>query len=128
MNGEPPDTDEPSEDERIKALLAQFSERERRVLQEQFGVDVPTERLLENVARQFEVVRARLEAIEAKALRRLRDPPPPEPATSRGPPQPHLPSAGGARLPAVYGVDRPSANDSEFSAAPGAGRDPELER
>ena len=39
-----------------------------------FGIDMPTDHTLEEVGKQFDVTRERIRQIEAKALRKLKNP------------------------------------------------------
>jgi len=65
--------------EEVEGSLAGLSERERRVLQLRFGLEDDRSRTLEEVGREFGVTRERIRQIEAKALRKLR-----QPSRSRG--------------------------------------------
>ncbi|MEM9480074.1 MAG: RNA polymerase sigma factor RpoD [Verrucomicrobiota bacterium] len=60
--------------DKIKEVLDTLSDRERRVLEQRFGLIDGYSRTLEEVGRQFEVTRERIRQIEAKALRKLRHP------------------------------------------------------
>ena len=60
--------------EQVDDVLAALSERERKVLQLRFGLDDGRSRTLEEVGREFRVTRERIRQIEAKALRKLRQP------------------------------------------------------
>jgi len=44
------------------------------VLRMRFGIDMTTDHTLEEVGKQFDVTRERIRQIEAKALRKLRQP------------------------------------------------------
>ena len=59
-------------------VLATLTPREEAVLRARFGIDAPKEgdADLEEVGQDFEVTRARIREIEAKALARLRKPSP----------------------------------------------------
>jgi RNA polymerase primary sigma factor len=48
--------------------------RESKVLRMRFGIDMNTDHTLEEVGKQFDVTRERIRQIEAKALRKLRQP------------------------------------------------------
>ena len=54
--------------------MTALSDRERKVLQLRFGLDDGRSRTLEEVGREFKVTRERIRQIEAKALRKLRQP------------------------------------------------------
>ncbi|MBF6592490.1 MAG: RNA polymerase sigma factor RpoD [Ktedonobacterales bacterium] len=60
--------------EQVEDVLTALSERERKVLQLRFGLDDGRSRTLEEVGREFKVTRERIRQIEAKALRKLRQP------------------------------------------------------
>lgn len=51
-----------------------LSPREAKVLCMRFGIDTLTDHTLEEVGRQFDVTRERIRQIEAKAIRKLRQP------------------------------------------------------
>ena len=55
-------------------VLTRLSAREERVIRMRFGIDMPTDHTLEEVGHQFSVTRERIRQIEAKALRKLRNP------------------------------------------------------
>ncbi len=55
-------------------VLGTLTEREAKVLQMRFGIDMNTDHTLEEVGKQFDVTRERIRQIEAKALRKLRHP------------------------------------------------------
>jgi RNA polymerase primary sigma factor len=58
----------------MEDLLETLAPRERRVLQLRFGLGDGHERTLEEVGKRFGVTRERVRQIEAKALRKLRQP------------------------------------------------------
>ena len=58
----------------IDSLLADLKERERQVIVLRFGLEDGHPRTLEEVGREFNVTRERIRQIEAKALRKLRNP------------------------------------------------------
>jgi RNA polymerase primary sigma factor len=58
----------------VEDILDTLTARERRVLQLRFGLLDARERTLEEVGRRFGLTRERIRQIEAKALRKLRDP------------------------------------------------------
>ena len=58
----------------VEDILDTLTARERRVLQLRFGLIDARERTLEEVGRRFGLTRERIRQIEAKALRKLRDP------------------------------------------------------
>jgi RNA polymerase primary sigma factor len=60
--------------EQLNSVLATLSDRERRVLEERFGLKDGKPKTLEEVGRMFAVTRERIRQIEAKALRKLRHP------------------------------------------------------
>ncbi len=60
--------------EHIDVLLQDLKERERQVLILRFGLDDGHPRTLEEVGKEFNVTRERIRQIEAKALRKLRNP------------------------------------------------------
>jgi RNA polymerase primary sigma factor len=61
--------------EQVESVLGQLSEREREVLNMRYGLEDGRTRTLEEVGRHFSVTRERIRQIEAKALRKLRQPP-----------------------------------------------------
>ena len=60
--------------EHIDALLGDLKERERQVIVLRFGPEDGHPRTLEEVGKEFNVTRERIRQIEAKALRKLRNP------------------------------------------------------
>ena len=60
--------------EHINALLGDLKERERQVIVLRFGLDDGHPRTLEEVGKEFNVTRERIRQIEAKALRKLKNP------------------------------------------------------
>ena len=60
--------------EHIDALLGDLKERERQVIVLRFGLEDGHPRILEEVGKEFNVTRERIRQIEAKALRKLRNP------------------------------------------------------
>ena len=60
--------------EQLMEVLDTLTEREQKVLRLRFGLDDGRPRTLEEVGRQFNVTRERIRQIEAKALRKLRNP------------------------------------------------------
>ena len=60
--------------EHIDALLGDPKERERQVIVLRFGLEDGHPRTLEEVGKEFNVTRERIRQIEAKALRKLRNP------------------------------------------------------
>ncbi|HVT00763.1 MAG TPA: RNA polymerase sigma factor RpoD [Patescibacteria group bacterium] len=60
--------------EQLNAVLSTLSDRERRVLEERFGLRDGKPKTLEEVGKMFAVTRERIRQIEAKALRKLRHP------------------------------------------------------
>ncbi len=57
-----------------REILDTLTEREAKVLQMRFGINMNTDHTLEEVGKQFDVTRERIRQIEAKALRKLRHP------------------------------------------------------
>ncbi|MAB14044.1 RNA polymerase sigma factor RpoD [Parvibaculum sp.] len=55
-------------------VLASLTPREERVLRMRFGIGMNTDHTLEEVGQQFSVTRERIRQIEAKALRKLKNP------------------------------------------------------
>lgn len=55
-------------------VLAGLSPKEAKVLRMRFGIDTYSEQTLEEVGKQFDVTRERIRQIEAKALKKLRNP------------------------------------------------------
>ena len=60
--------------EHIDALLGDLKERERQVIVLRFGLEDGHPRTLEEAGKEFNVTRERIRQIEAKALRKLRNP------------------------------------------------------
>ena len=60
--------------ESTRRILASLTTREAKVLRMRFGIDMNTDHTLEEVGKQFDVTRERIRQIEAKALRKLRQP------------------------------------------------------
>ena len=60
--------------EHIDALLGDLKERERQVIVLRFGLEDGHPRTLEEVGKEFKVTRERIRQIEAKALRKLKNP------------------------------------------------------
>lgn len=60
--------------EQVQHVLTALSERERQVLELRFGLIDGKDHTLEEVSRYFSVTRERIRQIEAKALRKLRNP------------------------------------------------------
>ena len=60
--------------EELYAILKDLSEREERVIRLRYGLDDNRPRTLEEVGKEFNVTRERIRQIEAKALRKLRNP------------------------------------------------------
>ncbi|MBI2195951.1 MAG: RNA polymerase sigma factor RpoD [Candidatus Levybacteria bacterium] len=60
--------------EQVDQVLSTLSDRERRVLEERFGLKDGKPKTLEEVGKMFAVTRERIRQIEAKALRKLRHP------------------------------------------------------
>lgn len=60
--------------EQVEEVLATLSDRERKVLEERFGLKDGRPKTLEEVGKLFVVTRERIRQIEAKALRKLRHP------------------------------------------------------
>lgn len=60
--------------ERIEVVLDHLTDREREVLMMRFGLTDGCQKTLEEVGRHFRVTRERIRQIEAKALKKLRNP------------------------------------------------------
>lgn len=60
--------------EATKELLAGLPEREAKILEMRFGINMHSDYTLEEVGRQFNVTRERIRQIESKALNKLRNP------------------------------------------------------
>jgi len=60
--------------ETMQEMLAALTPREADVLRMRFGINMDSDHTLEEVGKQFEVTRERIRQIEAKALRKLRQP------------------------------------------------------
>ena len=60
--------------EQIEDMLSTLSDREREVLHYRFGLEDGHSYTLEEVGKKFNVTRERIRQIEAKALRKLRQP------------------------------------------------------
>ena len=60
--------------EQLEEVLGTLTEREQKVLKLRFGLEDGRARTLEEVGKEFKVTRERIRQIEAKALRKLRDP------------------------------------------------------
>ncbi len=58
--------------EEVQKVLANLSERERRIVELRFGLVDDRQRTLEEVAQQFGITRERIRQIETKILRKLR--------------------------------------------------------
>ena len=60
--------------EQIRMILDTLTPREKRVLELRYGLEDGRSRTLEEVGKEFNVTRERIRQIEAKALRKLRNP------------------------------------------------------
>ena len=60
--------------EQLEEVLGTLTEREQKVLTLRFGLEDGRARTLEEVGKEFNVIRDRIRQIEAKALRKLRNP------------------------------------------------------
>jgi len=60
--------------ERTAHVLRTLSPREEKIIRMRFGMEDGSERTLEEIGRSFAVTRERIRQIEAKALRKLRQP------------------------------------------------------
>jgi len=60
--------------DKLSDVLGSLNERERKVLEQRFGLVDGYARTLEEVGKQFKVTRERIRQIEAKALRKMRHP------------------------------------------------------
>ncbi len=61
-------------EEAMSTILSGLTPREAKVLRMRFGIGMNTDHTLEEVGKQFDVTRERIRQIEAKALRKLRNP------------------------------------------------------
>ena len=61
-------------EEQTRKVLATLTPREEQILRMRFGIDEKTDYTLEEVGQRFAVTRERIRQIEAKALRKLRNP------------------------------------------------------
>jgi RNA polymerase primary sigma factor len=61
-------------EEQTKKVLATLTPREEQILRMRFGIEEKTDFTLEEVGQRFAVTRERIRQIEAKALRKLRNP------------------------------------------------------
>ncbi|MCQ2548354.1 MAG: RNA polymerase sigma factor RpoD [Clostridia bacterium] len=62
------------EKEQIKEVLDTLTEREKRVIELRFGLNGGVPKTLEEVGQEFNVTRERIRQIEAKAIRKMRNP------------------------------------------------------
>jgi RNA polymerase primary sigma factor len=60
--------------ETVREMLDSLTPNEARILRMRFGVDLSTEHTLEEIGQVFGVTRERIRQIEAKAIRKLKDP------------------------------------------------------
>ena len=60
--------------EQLMEVLKTLTDREQRVLKLRFGLEDGRQRTLEEVGREFNVTRERIRQIEAKAIRKLKNP------------------------------------------------------
>ncbi len=58
--------------ESTRKLLSSLTVREAKVLRQRFGIDLSKNHSLEEVGKQFDITRKRIEEIEAKALKKLK--------------------------------------------------------
>ena len=58
---------------KVTDVLDGLTDREKKVLEERFGIDFRTDATLEEVGKQFDVTRQRIREIEEKALRKLKN-------------------------------------------------------
>jgi RNA polymerase primary sigma factor len=58
----------------VRAVLAQLTPREAKVLRMRFGINEATDYTLEEIGKRFELTRERIRQIEEKGLRKLRHP------------------------------------------------------
>ncbi len=58
----------------VKKVLGKLTPREAKVIMMRFGIGMNTDHTLEEIGKQFDVTRERIRQIEAKALRKLRQP------------------------------------------------------
>jgi RNA polymerase primary sigma factor len=57
-----------------REVLDSLTPREAKVLRMRYGVEMSNDHTLEEVGKQFDVTRERIRQIEAKAMRKLREP------------------------------------------------------
>jgi RNA polymerase primary sigma factor len=60
--------------EQLLAVIGGLTPREQKVIRLRYGIDDGRARTLEEVGREFKVTRERIRQIEAKAIRKLRNP------------------------------------------------------
>lgn len=60
-------------DDEVAKLFANLSDREKHVLEQRFGVDLSGGTNQEVVAAMFDITREKIECIERKALKKLRN-------------------------------------------------------
>jgi RNA polymerase primary sigma factor len=60
--------------EQLIAVIGGLTPREQKVIRLRYGIDDGRARTLEEVGREFKVTRERIRQIEAKAIRKLRNP------------------------------------------------------
>ena len=60
--------------DKIDEVLKELTDREERVLRLRYGLDDGRTHTLEEVGKEFNVTRERIRQIEAKALRKLKNP------------------------------------------------------
>ena len=58
----------------VEDVLCALTPREAKILRLRFGIGVPSDQTLAEVGDQFDITGDRVRQIEAKALRKLRDP------------------------------------------------------
>jgi len=58
----------------VKEILDVLTRRESKVLRYRFGIDLDNDFMLEEIANMFDLTRERIRQIEAKAIRKLRNP------------------------------------------------------
>lgn len=58
----------------LLSIISSLTPREQKVIRMRYGLDDGRARTLEEVGREFKVTRERIRQIEAKALRKLRNP------------------------------------------------------
>ncbi len=64
-------SDDDRDNDNLKGVLAGLTKREIDVLKRRFGIDVSDSRSLEEIARDFDITREKIEELEFEALKKL---------------------------------------------------------